>query len=76
MAVTLDVLQREWQEKKFRPLYVFGGDEPFFMDQAMDTLSTVTLEEHERDFNLTVLYGRDTDAATIMSEAKRFPMMA
>ena len=44
MAVTLDVLQREWEEKKFRPLYVFGGDEPFFMDQAMDTLSTVTLE--------------------------------
>ncbi|HAG48977.1 MAG TPA: DNA polymerase III subunit delta, partial [Cryomorphaceae bacterium] len=57
MAVTLDVLQREWQAKTFRPVYVFAGDEPFFMDQAMEALATQTLEKHERDFNLTVLYG-------------------
>ncbi len=76
MAVTWDVLQREWHEKTFRPLYVFGGDEPFFMDQAMDILAKESLAEDELDFNLTVLYGRDTDAATIISEAKRFPMMA
>lgn len=76
MAVTLDTLQREWKQKSFRTLYVFGGDETFFMDRAMEVLSQETLEEHERDFNLTVLYGRDTDAGTVMSEAKRFPMMA
>ena len=76
MAVTLEVLQREWQAKTFRPVYVFAGDEAFFMDQAMDGISEHSLEDHERDFNLTVLYGRDTDAATIISEAKRFPMMA
>ena len=76
MAVTLDVLQREWQAKTFRPVYVFAGDEPFFMDQAMEALATQTLEKHERDFNLTVLYGRDTDAGSVISEAKRFPMMA
>ena len=76
MAVTLEVLQREWQAKTFRPVYVFAGEEAFFMDQAMDGIIEHSLEAHERDFNLTVLYGRDTDAATIISEAKRFPMMA
>lgn len=76
MAITLDTLHREWKQKSFRPLYVFAGDEAFFMDRAMEVLSQETLEEHERDFNLTVLYGRDTDAGMVMSEAKRFPMMA
>lgn len=56
MAVTLEVLQREWQAKTFRPVYVFAGDEAFFMDQAMDGISEHSLEDHERDFNLTVLY--------------------
>lgn len=34
------------------------------------------LDEAEREFNQTVLYGRDVDIQTIISEAKRYPMMA
>jgi len=34
------------------------------------------LQEHERDFNQTVIYGRDTSIEDIVSTAKRFPMMA
>jgi len=34
------------------------------------------LEEHERDFNQTILYGKETNANEILSVAKRFPMMS
>jgi len=34
------------------------------------------LDETEREFNLQVLYGRDIDVETIVSEAKRYPMMS
>lgn len=30
----------------------------------------------EKEFNQTILYGRDTDVATIIGEAKRYPMMS
>ncbi len=34
------------------------------------------MEEHERDFNQTVLYGRDSDLDQILAAARQFPMMA
>jgi DNA polymerase-3 subunit delta len=34
------------------------------------------LEEHERDFNQTVVYGKDTEILSLISEIKSYPMMA
>ena len=34
------------------------------------------LEEHERDFNQTILYGRDSDLDQVLAAARQFPMMA
>jgi DNA polymerase-3 subunit delta len=62
--------------KKFAPVYLLMGEEPFFIDKITDLLIENALEESERDFNQTVLYGADTDVATIFNAARRFPMMA
>ena len=34
------------------------------------------MTEAEKEFNLTILYGADTDIATIINSAKRYPMMS
>jgi DNA polymerase-3 subunit delta len=34
------------------------------------------LDENEKEFNQTILYGLETDDATIVAECKRYPMMA
>ena len=34
------------------------------------------LNENEKEFNQTILYGADTDIATIINAAKRYPMMS
>jgi DNA polymerase-3 subunit delta len=52
------------------------GEEPYFIDRITDLLIENVLDESERDFNQTILYGADTDAATIFNAARRFPMMA
>lgn len=52
------------------------GEEPYYIDLISDYIEKNVLDETEREFNLSVLYGRDVDVATIISEAKRFPMMA
>lgn len=46
------------------------------MDQITDLLLENVLEESERDFNQIIMYGADTDAASIINAARRFPMMS
>lgn len=52
------------------------GEEPYFIDEISNFISDNVLDETEKEFNQTILYGRETDVLTIISEAKRFPMMA
>ena len=52
------------------------GDEPFFIDQFSQLLTDTVLPEDQRDFNQTILYGKDTSIEEIVSVCKRFPMMA
>jgi DNA polymerase-3 subunit delta len=52
------------------------GDEPYFIDIITDYIAKNVLTETERDFNQTVLYGKDIDIASVINTAKRFPMMA
>lgn len=74
--MTIESLSFELKAGKFMPVYIFDGDEPFFIDRALEMILEESLQENERDFNLNVLYGRDTDALTIISHAKRYPMMS
>lgn len=52
------------------------GDEPYYIDEITNVIASTVLTEDEREFNQTVIYGKDTDVETIVSYAKRFPMMA
>ena len=52
------------------------GEEPFFIDELSDLLIETVLPEEQRDFNQTILYGKDTSIDEIISCCKRFPMMA
>jgi len=52
------------------------GDEPYYIDELTDLLSESVLPESERDFNQTVLYGMETDVASVITKARSFPMMS
>lgn len=62
--------------KKFSPIYVLMGEEPYFIDQITNLLLDHVLEESEKDFNQIILYGADINAISIINAAKRFPMMS
>lgn len=64
------------QNGHYKPVYFLQGEEPFYIDRISDYIANHALTEDEQSFNQSVLYGLDTDVATIVSEAKRFPMMA
>lgn len=61
--------------RKFAPVYLLMGEEPYFIDVLCDKLAGGVLTEAERSFNQIVLYGRDTDGGTVASYCRQVPMM-
>ena len=75
-AVTYDSIMSELQARQFRPLYYLMGDESYYIDTIRNWIAENVLQPEERDFNQTVLFGSDVNAAQIVDAAKRYPMMA
>ncbi|RZK42999.1 MAG: DNA polymerase III subunit delta [Pedobacter sp.] len=67
---------RDLKARRFKPLYLLQGEEPYYIDQVVEYIENHVLSEAERGFNQTVLYGKDTDMSTILNAAKRYPMMS
>lgn len=60
----------------FKPVYLLMGDEPYYIDLVCDAIIENALDESERDFNQTICYGADVDAASVITAARRYPMFA
>jgi DNA polymerase III subunit delta len=73
---TVDQVYRDLKNKIYRPVYFFWGDEPYYIDRLTDYMMHNILTEAEKSFNLTVIYGKDSDASAVINNARRFPMMA
>jgi len=58
------------------PLYFLMGEEPYYIDKISEYIEHSILTEEERGFNQMTLYGRDVSIEDIVSNAKRYPMMA
>ena len=74
--ISYESICKEIAERKFSPIYVLMGEEPFFIDQITDLLIENVLAEEERDFNQSIFYGADADVVSVINAARRFPMMS
>lgn len=63
-------------KRKLKPIYLLHGEEAYYIDLITHALEHKVLSEAEKGFNQTVLYGKDTDWATLLNTAKRYPMMS
>ncbi|HQW70101.1 MAG TPA: DNA polymerase III subunit delta [Flavobacterium sp.] len=59
-----------------KPIYFLMGEEPYYIDKLTEYIEDNILSEDEKGFNQMVMYGRDTTVDDIVSNAKRYPMMA
>lgn len=75
-VISYEEIVRQVRAGQFKPIYYLMGEESYYIDRVCDYIVTNALKEEERDFNLTVFYGPDTDVATVINTAKRYPMMA
>jgi DNA polymerase-3 subunit delta len=74
--MTFDAIMADLLAGNFKPVYFLMGEEPYFIDRITAYIADNILTEPEKSFNQLILYGRDTDMNTIISSARRYPMMA
>lgn len=60
----------------FQPIYVLMGEESYYIDLLEDLIVSKALTNDEKEFNLTIAYGLDTDIRAVMNECKRYPVMS
>ncbi len=75
MPVSHEQIIAVLKKKEYHPLYFLAGDEPYYIDLVSDYIQENVLSDAEKSFNLTVVYGKETDAFALMNLAKKFPMM-
>lgn len=75
-STTFESIKRDILNKKYAPIYLLMGDEAFFIDQISDLLVDNVLTNEEKDFNLLMFYGVDSDVNNIVASARRFPLMS
>ena len=76
MAITEKQLIADLQAGIFKPVYLLTGEENYYIDVVSDYFENHVIDESMRDFDQTVVYGRDTSMAAVISDAKRYPMMS
>lgn len=74
--MTYDQIMMDLQNKIYHPIYLLMGEESYYIDLITDYIEDHVLDEAAKGFNQTIVYGKDVDARTIDSSAKRFPMMS
>lgn len=74
--MTFESIITDLKQKKYAPVYFLSGDEPFYIDLISDFIADHVLQESEKAFNQTVLYGKDVEMSYITDSARRFPMMS
>ena len=76
MSLNPNQVLAELRSGKYAPVYFLQGEEPFYIDQISDYIEEHCIPEHEKGFNQTVLYGKDVNMGQVITNARRFPMMA
>lgn len=74
--ISFENLMADLKNRIYYPVYLLHGEESYFIDAISDFIEQNVLSELEKEFNQTIVYGKDSNVFTLMSYAKRFPMMA
>ena len=70
MAVKkIEEILSHFDKRQFSPVYLLTGEENYYIDLLTSKFEEEILDEAERDFNLTTLYGLETNAKEICSFA-------
>ena len=76
MDAQVTKILNDLKARKYAPVYFLQGEESYFIDLISDYIEKNVLSEAEKGFNQVVVYGKDASMSTILTHARRFPMMS
>ena len=76
MDASVKKIMTDLKAGKYAPVYFLQGEETFYIDLIANYIEEHALPPAEKGFNQVVVYGKDAAMATILTHARRFPMMA
>jgi len=76
MAADYREIIRDLKNRIYKPVYFLAGKEPYYIDLITDFIEENVLDESEKDFNQTLLYGLDVTVTQVIETCRRFPMMS
>ncbi len=76
MNAELKKLFQTLQLRQFAPVYLIDGEEPYYLDMITSYFENEVLTPAERDFNLLIMYGKDSEWMDVVNACRRFPMFA
>lgn len=71
-----DELATAFRHGNFSPLYLLYGEERYFVDSLQKLAIEHAVAPHERDFNMDIAYGPDTDVQRVLALCASYPVMA
>ena len=66
------------KQGKYAPAYMLCGKEPYYIDKVADYIEQNVLDEMAREFDQTIIYGKDLpggDVSPVVGAARGFAMM-
>jgi len=75
MTPSINQLFKDLKAKKYQPVYLIYGEEPYYIDLIADFIEGNVLSGPEKEFNQTIAYGRDITAVQVINQCKAYPMM-
>jgi DNA polymerase-3 subunit delta len=75
-VTSISEIKNDIKLKKLSPVYLLMGEEEFFIDNITNLFIQNILSDDEKEFNLNILYGKDTSVDQIISICKKYPLMS
>jgi len=75
MTHSFSQLIKDLKARKFQPVYLIHGEEPYYIDLIADFVEENVLTGPEKEFNQTIVYGRDVTTIQVVNQCKAYPMM-
>ena len=66
---------KAFEARDFRPLYLFYGDESYFIEELQELAIKYAIDEELKDFNFELMYGDETPSAEAIERCMTLPMM-
>jgi DNA polymerase-3 subunit delta len=73
--MTFEQILQSLKKKDYSSVYFLSGEEPYYIDVIANYIEENVLDEADKGFNQSVLYGKDVDLQSVINLAKQFPMM-